>query len=157
MRLAALWMVVAALALASGAAAGGPTDRLAISFEAPRAAVLMGSDISRSNWPMRLATPSEEGQFEVLVSKDAAPVSSPHCKSQYLIVRMPASVGKDPATRAAVARKRQEYARLLTAYNEGRPIRFEAFAGPYGKRLADGRIALSGCNLFFVEPKKIEH
>lgn len=114
----------------------------------------MGADIAATGWPPRLAMPSEEGQFEVLVSKDAAPFQAPGCIDRYLIVRMPGSIaiGDNPGAAAAVARKRQAYTRLLQAYREGQSIHFEVFAGAYGKRLTGGQVALTGCNLFFTEP-----
>jgi hypothetical protein len=129
-------------------------DPTRLAFDAPRSAVVMAGDIANTDWPARLASPSDEGQFEVLVRKNAAPVQAPHCNSQYLVVRMPASVsiGNDPATQAAVARKRQVYDRMLDAYTKGQSIHFDVFAGPYGKRLPNGEVALTGCNLFFQEP-----
>ena len=54
----------------------------------------------------RLATPSDEGQFEILVRKEAAPVVSSRCASEYLVVRMPATMAEDAAGQAAMARVR---------------------------------------------------
>jgi hypothetical protein len=144
--LTALALTMAAAHARSG---GGQT---AISFEAPRTAIRMAGDFAGSGWPGRLATPSEEGQFEVLVSKDAVPVLSPRCQSKYLVVRMPATMDEDAAGKAALERKRRLYADMLAAYNDGRPTHFDVFGGPYGKRLPDGKIEISGCNLFFSEP-----
>ena len=145
---------LALLACIAGLAGAQPPgqDPTRVVFEAARDAILMGPDIGRSEWPTRLATQSEEGQFEILVRKDTVPVLSPHCRSRYLVLRMPASLGDDLESRATLERKRQEYRRMQAAYAEGRPIRFEASAGPYGKRLEDGRVELSGCNLFLAEP-----
>ncbi len=114
----------------------------------------MGDDIGRTDWSTRLAHPSDEGQFEVLVRKSATHIQAPDCKSDYLVVRMPASVsiGANPATRAAVAQKREYYNQLLAAYDKGEPLHAEVFAGPYGKRNRDGTLVLTQCNLFFVEP-----
>jgi len=134
---------------ASLAEALGQHDPTRLSFEAPSQAVLAGADIGRTEWPTRLATPSAEGQFEILVRRDAAPVLSPHCSSRYLVVRMPASLENGPAAQADVEQKRQQYDRILSDYSKGHPIHFDVFAGPYGKRLPDGRVELSGCNLFF--------
>jgi len=139
--------------VASGQAlgAGDPTHTF---FEAPRSAVVMGDDIAATDWPKRLAHPSDEGQFEVLVEKQAAPFQASGCSSRYLVVRMPASVSvkDDPAIKAAIARKVGFYNQMLEAYGKGQPISFDVFAGPYGKRLPSGQIALTGCNLFFSEP-----
>jgi hypothetical protein len=127
----------------------GQHDPTRLSFDAPSEAVLVGADIGRTEWPTRLATPSAEGQFEILLRKDAAPVLSPHCSSRYLVVRMPASLESGAEAQANVERKRQQYARILSDYSKGRPIHFDVFAGPYGKRLPNGRVELSGCNMFF--------
>ena len=143
-------MAFIAAAIGAGRAEGlGAGDPTRTSFEVSRDSVLMGRDIAQSEWPMRLASPSAEGQFEVLVLKSAAPVSSPDCRSRYLVVRMPASI----ENQSAVQLKIRQYERMSAAYNQGQPIRFDVFAGPYGKRLPDGQIRLTGCNLFFVEPQ----
>jgi hypothetical protein len=146
MRLTALALIVAT----AHARPGG--SKTTISFEAPRTAIRMAGDFAGSGWSDRLATPSEEGQFEVLVSRDAVPVLSPRCHGKYLDVRMPATMAEDATGRASLERKRRLYSNMLAAYNDGRPIHFEVFAGPYGKRLPDGKIEISGCNLFFSEP-----
>jgi hypothetical protein len=148
-----VWALLVALAAITDAAhAGSGQAQTVISFEVARSALLMSGDIAGSGWPTRLAAPSDEGQFEVLVRKDAAPLLAPHCQSQYLVVRMPATMAEDAAGQAALRRKRHLYADMLTAYNDGQPIHFDVFAGPYGKRSRNGKIELSGCNLFFVEP-----
>ena len=151
------WSVIWRLAVIVVLPVGGvwaqqPKSPTGVSFDAPRAAVRMAGDIAGAGWPSRLATPSDEGQFEVLVRKEAAPVVSSRCASDYLVVRMPATMAEDAAGQAAVARKRRQYENMLAAYTADRPIHFDTFAGPYGKRLPAGKLELSGCNLFFVEP-----
>jgi hypothetical protein len=148
------------LALGIGAlAAQASAEPTATSFEAPRDAVVMADDIAATGWPTRLAKPSAEGQFEVLLRKTATTIKAPACDSPFLVVRMPASVSikPDPAVQEAVARKRQTYERMLDAYQHGKPMRFDVFAGPYGKRTPGGGIVLTGCNLFFTEPDAARH
>jgi hypothetical protein len=67
---------------------------------------------------------------------------------------MPASVsiGPDPATAAAAARKQAFFRRLLKAYDKGEPLRADVSAGSYGRRDSSGTLVLTQCNLFFVEP-----
>jgi hypothetical protein len=148
-------MVCLAQSFRGGTAwADAKPDPTRMMLDVPRQGVVMGDDIGRTDWSTRLAHPSNEGQFEVLVRKSATSIRAPACKSDYLVIRMPASVsiGPDPATQAEVARKRRYYAQLLSAYDQGEPLRAEVFAGPYGKRDPDGRLELTQCNLFFVEP-----
>jgi len=139
---------------APGAFAQSKSDPTRTTLDVPRQAVVMGDDIARTDWSTRLAHPSNEGQFEVLVRKSATQIQAPDCKSDYLLIRMPASVsiGSDPATQAAVARKRQYFDQLLAAYDKGESLHAEVFAGPYGKRGPGGALLLTQCNLFFVEP-----
>ena len=147
-----LLSVAATLSVCPAHASDDPTH---IAFNVPREAVVMGQDIARTDWPTRLAKPSAEGQFEVLVRKTAAPVVAPGCNSAYLLVRMPASVltsSHDLATQAAIRQKRIVFDRMLQDYDARRPMRFDVFAGPYGHRAPDGQIVLTGCNLFFEEP-----
>ena len=144
--------VLATVSVCRALDADDPTH---IAFNVPREAVVMGQDIARTDWPVRLAKPSGEGQFEVLVRKTAAPVVAPGCHSAYLVVRMPASVltsSHDLATQAAIRQKRSVFDRMLQDYDAGRPMRFDVFAGPYGHRGPNGKIVLTGCNLFFEEP-----
>lgn len=150
-RFALATTIITALALGASRA-GAQQDATRFRFEASRDAVLMGEDIVRGDRPARLATVSEEGQFEILVRKNAAPVLAPHCRSTFLVLRMPASIGEDEATRAAIARKRRVYDGFLEAYRAGQPLELDVFAGPYGRRLPDGQVELTDCNLFFVEP-----
>jgi hypothetical protein len=145
-------LILAAVLLSYAAqASDNPTH---VTFDAPREAVVMGNDIARTGWPMRLAKPSKEGQFEVLVRKTAVPVQAPDCKSPYLVIRMPGSVGRgdDLAVQAAIGQKQDVFDRMLDAYTNGRLLHFDVFARPYGRRAANGQIILSGCNLFFEEP-----
>jgi hypothetical protein len=139
---------------AVGSFAQSSSDPTRTMLDVPRKDVVMGDDIGRTDWSTRLAHPSDEGQFEVLVRKSATPIQAPDCKSDYLVIRMPASVsiGPNPATQAEVARKRQYYNQLLAAYEKGEKLHAEVFAGPYGKRNRDGALVLTQCNLFFVEP-----
>ena len=147
-------MAAPALILAASTAAALPgQEATRLSFTVPSADVVAGEDMRGTGWPMRLATPSAEGQFEVLVKKAASPVLAPRCHSAFLVVRMPASIaiGDSTETRQAVARKQQAYAALMAARAASRPIRFDVFAGPYGHKRG-GTLELTGCNLFFVEP-----
>jgi hypothetical protein len=146
-------LVVPLLAGRGGAAQSGK-DPTETAFDAPRGAVVMGRDIAGTDWSPRLATPSAEGQFEVLVRKSATPFKAPGCGSRYLVVRMPASVSTepDPPVQTEVARKRRMFDRMLDAYQHGASIHFDVFAGPYGKRTPDGEVLLTGCNIFFKEP-----
>jgi hypothetical protein len=59
------------VAAASAQASGKPAEA---SFEAPRNAVVMGEDIALTKWSTGLAKPSAEGQFEVLLRKDATTI-----------------------------------------------------------------------------------
>jgi hypothetical protein len=149
-----LIFVAASLATAPNGAALGSNDPTRIGFDVARDAVVMGDDIARTEWPMRLARPSKEGQFEVLVRKTATPIEAPGCNSRYLVVRMPASVefGHDLAIQASIRQKRELFDRMMDAYANGRPMHFDVFAGPYGHRAANGQVILSGCNIFFEEP-----
>lgn len=158
MRPAAVTVIAVGLLAGLGvrmACGGTSLDPTLTMLDVPRQDVVMGDDIGRTDWPTRLAHPSAEGQFEVLVRKSATDIQAPACRSAYLVIRMPASVsvGADPAAGAAVARKIQYYDELLAAYNQGRPFRAEVFAGPYGKRSRQGKLVLSQCNLFFAAPK----
>jgi hypothetical protein len=148
--LAALLPLLAAALPASAVPAGDPTR---VSFTVPSADVVAGDDMAAAKWPTRLAVPSAQGQFEVLIRKTAAPVLAPHCHGQFLVVRMPASIaiGGSAATTQAVVRKRAAYDDLIATREAGRPIRFDVFAGPYGHKHGN-RLELAGCNLFFVEP-----
>jgi hypothetical protein len=130
------------------------SDPTSIALDVPRQDVVMGDDIGRTDWSTRLAHPSAEGQFEILVRKSATDIRAPDCKSRYLVIRMPASVsiGVDPATEAAVARKQAYYNELMAAYQKGEPLHAQVFAGPYGKRNSNGQLVLTECNLFFVAP-----
>ena len=142
-----------------GATASAAKDPTETSFEAPREAVVMANDMAATGWSTRLATPSAEGQFEVLLRKTSTKIKAPECDSPFLVVRMPASVSvkPDPEVQQAVARKRQTYERMLDAYQRGMPIHFDVFADSYGKRAPDGDIVLTGCNLFFQEPGEVGH
>jgi hypothetical protein len=115
--------------------------------------VVLGDAIAKTEWPTRLATPSAEGQFEILVRKAAAPVRAPRCASSYLVVRMPATLDESSAGKAVLAAKLRQFEALKAAYAAGGTLRFRAFAGPYGARDRAGRLVLTGCNLFFVEPR----
>ena len=138
--------------VAAPAVAGSDPTRTWL--DVPRADVVMGDDIAHTDWSTRLAHPSDEGQFEILVRKSGTPILAPGCHSQYLVIRMPASVALHPdrATEQAAARKHRFYSDLLANYESGKPLHVEVFAGPYGKREKNGRLVLSQCNLFFVEP-----
>jgi hypothetical protein len=144
----------ASLATSSIRRAHASDDPTRMAFDVPREAVVMGDDIARTDWPTRLARPSKEGQFEVLVRKIATPIQAPDCKSQYLVVRMPASiaVGDDLAIQAAAGQKRSLFDHMKDAYANGQPMHFDVFAGPYGRRATNGKVVLSGCNLFFQDP-----
>lgn len=146
---AAAWL---ALACGPGFAAADPTG---FTLEVPAEAVLMGAAMARAGHSLRLATPSEEGQFELLVRPDATPVLAPHCRGR-LILRMPGTIPRDAAGQAAVARKRAKHDRLLAAWQAGQRLRLDVFAGPYGRRRGDGRVELSGCNLFLIEPNSAD-
>jgi hypothetical protein len=139
---------------AVGSFAQSSADPTRTTLDVPRQDVVMGADIGRTDRSARLAHPSDAGQFEVLVRKSATPIRAPDCKSDYLVIRMPASVsiGPNQATRADVMRKRKYYDRLLAAYEKGEPLHAEVFAGPYGRRNQYGAIVLTQCNLFFIEP-----
>ena len=125
-----------------------------VSFVLPRSAVVMAQDIGATGWPTRLASPSDEGQFEVLILKASAPLRAPHCENRYLVVRMPASVavGPNPVVEAGAKRKKHVFDTMLDRYRRGADISFDVFTGPYGKVASDGKLELSGCNLFFKEP-----
>jgi hypothetical protein len=124
-----------------------------VSFTVAAGDVVMGEAIGRTDWSTRLATPSAEGQFEILVRKSAAPVQSPHCASQYLVIRMPASLDTDDSGRQAIRRKIDLYKRFVAEQAAGHPLHLRVFAGPYGHFLSGGALSLTGCNLFFAEPE----
>jgi len=146
-------LVISAMAVAAPLAASPDTDPTHITFDVPSIAIVMGEDMRHTEWPPRLATPSAEGRFEILLRKTAAPIKAPACHSQFLVVRMPASVsiGNDAATRAAIKQKRAVFNRMMDDYKNDRPIHFDVFAGPYGRK-TNGQVILTGCNLFFEEP-----
>ncbi len=144
-------ILIGVLASIPAADAAGTLD---VTFSVSPSAIVMGPDIAGTDWPTRLATPSDEGQFEVLVAKGSVPVRSPACESRYLVIRMPASVaiGDNPAVAAAVMRKKALFGRMMELYNRRETLTLHVFPGPYAKRAPDGRIELTGCNLFFQEP-----
>ena len=154
-RCRAITLIVAvSVATSSTGNANGPQDPTGMSFDLSRADVVMGDDIARTKWPARLARPSKDGQFEVLVRRTATPVQAPGCNSPYLVIRMPASLGPGDALaiQTAVGQKRQQFDTMMAHYESGQPLHFDVFAGPYGHRATNGQIILTACNLFFQEP-----
>jgi hypothetical protein len=132
-------LVVPLLAGRSGAAQSGK-DPTETAFDTPREAVVMGPDIAATDWSMRLATPSAEDQFEVLVRKSATPFKAPGCNSRYLVVRMPASVSTepDPSIQNEVARKRRMFERMPDTYRHGGSIHFAPARSTISSETATG-------------------
>ena len=62
------------------------------------------------------------------------------------------AVGPNPVVEAGAKRKKHVFDTMLDRYRRGADISFDVFAGPYGKVASDGKLELSGCNLFFKEP-----
>ena len=126
-----------------------------VSLTVPAEAVLIGHEqLAAVKWPRKLLEePSEEGQFEVLIRKSAqSVVEAPSCRQPYLLVRMPGVRSTDPGFARHVEVRKQVFASLLNLSQQHRPLAFRLVSEGYGKTNSNGKLQLTGCNVWFAKP-----
>ena len=150
-----LCMSIGLFCAGSICAAQAKASNSAATVTVPADAVRIGREQIRSaKWPRALLMePSDEGQFEILVSKSALPdIQAPSCRQDFLLVRMPGVRYSDPAFAAKVKARKDAYARLADLSRANSPIPLHLEASGYGKVDLQGKLQLTGCNLWFTEP-----
>jgi len=126
-----------------------------ISLTVPAEAVLIGHEqLAAAKWPRKLIEePSEEGQFEVLILRSAQSViEAPSCRQKYLLLRMPAASSTDPAFARNVESRKRTFAELMNLSRQHHSMTFQLVPRSYGKTDSNGKLQLTGCNVWFAKP-----
>jgi hypothetical protein len=114
--------------------------------------VLIGhAQLQKAHWPRKLMdAPTEEGQFEILIRKNAVlPIDAPHCSQPWLLVRMPAVQSRDAQFRLLVAKQKLLYRHYEEQVLAGEKVSLSVSSSGYGRRNSKGKLQLNGCNLWF--------
>jgi hypothetical protein len=96
------------------------------------------------------------GAFDVALHKKAAAVPAPHCRMDYLILKIPTYYPENPK-KASVAERRAVYDALVALRTRGTgsfTARVEAPV-PIGQ-MSGGHIELTACNLYFALPLSVQ-